>query len=60
MTWNELKKKAIEKGFEKLRHGSEHDIYINRETKRIIQIERHWTKEVGKGLLIKLKKEIGF
>ncbi len=58
MNWNEMKKKAVEKGFTFVKHGSKHDIY-ERNGKRIL-IERHWTQEVRPGLMKKLKKEIGF
>lgn len=30
MNWNEMKKKALENGFEFLKHGSRHDLYINK------------------------------
>lgn len=60
MNWNEMKKKAIEHGFEFQKHGSRHDEYHNPQTKRTIQLERHWSQEVRPGLMKKLKKEIGF
>ena len=60
MNWNEMKKKAVENGFELLKHGGRHDIYVNRQSGKIIQIERHWSQEVRPGLMNKLKKEIGF
>ena len=60
MNWNELRKKAIKYGFEFLEHGKKHDAYINRETGKIIRIERHWNQEVRSGLMNKLKKDIGF
>ena len=43
MNWNEMKKKALENGFEFLKHGSRHDLYINKKTGKIIQLERHWS-----------------
>lgn len=58
MNWNEMKKKAVERGFIFVKHGSKHDIY-ERNGQRIL-IERHWTQEVRPGLMKKLKKEIGF
>lgn len=60
MNWNELKKKAVEHGFVKLRSGASHDIYLKKETGQRIIIERHWSQEVRPGLMRKLKKEIGF
>ncbi len=63
MNWNELRKKAVERGFELLKHvkhGSRHDIYLNRATGKIILIERHWSQEVRPGIMNRLKKEIGF
>ena len=60
MNWNKKKKKAIENGFELFKHGSRHDIYVNKSSGKIILIERHWSQEVRKGLMNKLKKEIGF
>lgn len=60
MNWNEMRKKPVENGFELLKHGSKHDIYVNRQNGKIIQIERHWSQEVRPGLMNKLKKEIGF
>ena len=55
-----MRKKAIEHGFVFFKHGSRHDIYVNKETGKIIQIERHWSQEVRAGLMKKLKREIGF
>lgn len=60
MNWNELKKKAINAGFVFVRHGSRHDEYYNPKTKKTIQIERHWSQEVRKGLVSRLRKKIGF
>ena len=60
MNWNEMRKKAVENGFELLKHGSKHDIYVKRQNGKIIQIERPWSQEVRPGLMNKLKKEIGF
>ena len=42
------------------RHGKKHDIYIHKTTGLQLPIERHWSQEVRKGLLSKLKKQIGF
>lgn len=60
MNWNEIKKKAIEHGFEFVRHGKKHDQYRNKMTGKLIAIERHWTQEVRPGLMKALKKDIGF
>ena len=43
-----------------LKHGSRHDIYVNKANGKIILLERHWSQEVRPGLMNKLKKEIGF
>lgn len=60
MNWNELKKKAVKAGFVFVKHGARHDEYYNPKTKKTIQLERHWSQEVRKGLASKLKREIGF
>lgn len=60
MNWNELRKLAIKHGFVFYKHGGNHDEYYNPKTGKTILIERHWSQEVRKGLMNKLKKEIGF
>lgn len=60
MNWNEMKRKAVANGFEFLKSGSRHDIYVNKKNGKIILLERHWSQEVRPGLMNKLKKEIGF
>lgn len=60
MNWNEMKKQAEKHGFIFHKHRGNHDEYYNPETKRTILLERHWSQEVRKGLMNKLKKEIGF
>lgn len=60
MKWSEIKRKAIEGGFELYAHGSRHDLYRHKTTGKVIQIERHWSQEVRPGLMKQLKKEIGF
>lgn len=61
MKWNELLRIAKEKGFILHRHGSKHDIYVHKDRPEdYLQIERHWNSEIRKGLLVKLKKQIGF
>lgn len=60
MKWSELKKKAVEHGFEFRKHGGKHDEYVNPITGAKIQIERHWSQEIRPGLLKRLKQIIGF
>lgn len=60
MNWNEIKRLAIKHGFRFVGHGKKHDEYRNDETGKTIQIERHWSQEVRKGLMTRLKKDIGF
>ena len=60
MNWNELKKKALKNGFQYVRHGKEHDEYYNPVTGVTVQLERHGSQEVRKGLAAKLRKQIGF
>lgn len=60
MNWNEIKRLAELHGFKFIRHGKRHDIYYNPETGSVIQIERHWSQEISKGLMKRLKKDIGF
>lgn len=60
MKWSEIKRLAIENGFEFVRNGKKHDIYRNKLTGELIQIERHWSQEVRPGLLKRLKQVIGF
>lgn len=60
MTWKELETIARAHGYKFVSHGKKHDKYVNAEKGSIIQIERHWSQEVRKGLLNALKKEIGF
>ena len=59
MKWNELKRIAIAHGFQFYKGLKGHDLYINRETKKTIMLERHWSQEVRKGLVNKLRKDIG-
>lgn len=60
MTWKELKLIAESRGYVFRKHGKKHDQYVNPETGSLIQVERHWSQEMRKGLLKTLKKEIGF
>lgn len=59
MKWSELKKIAIKKGFKFYKSLNGHELYINEETKQVIMLERHWSQEIRKGLMEKLKKQIG-
>ena len=60
MKWNELKRQAIKHGFRFAKHGKDNDEYRNHETGVTVQIERHGSQEVRKGLASKLRKQIGF
>lgn len=60
MNWNEMRVKATEHGFVFVSHRGRHDEYYNPTTGVTIMIERHWSQEVRKGIMHKLKKEIGF
>lgn len=54
MKWNELKKQALKHGFQFVKHGKEHDEYYNPTTGVTVQIERHGSQEVRKGLAFRL------
>ena len=43
-----------------VKHSKEHDEYNNPTTGITVQIERHGSQEVRKGLTSKLRKQIGF
>ena len=60
MKWSELKKIAVEHGFQFKKHGKKHDEYVNPTTGAKIQIERHWSQEVRPGLMKRQKQIIGF
>lgn len=60
MKWSEMRKIAVEYGFEFKKHGKKHDEYVNPKTGARIQIERHWSQEVRPGLMKRLKQIIGF
>lgn len=60
MNWNEMRRKAVEHGFEFVAHRGKHDEYYNSHTGVTIMIERHWSQEVRKGLMNRLRKAIGF
>ena len=44
MKWNELKRIAIAHGFLFYKGLKRYDLYINRETKKTIMLERHWSQ----------------
>ena len=56
MTWNELRKIAINNGWELYRHGGNHDVYKKKGCSRNLVIERHWNQEVRPGMMYKLLK----
>ena len=58
MRWNEFRKFAEASGWVLARHGREHDIYRHPETRELIQIERHWSKEIKPGLVKRLLKQV--
>ena len=60
MKWNELKRQALKHGFVLDKHGSKHDIYVNKKTGVTVQLERHGAAEAKKGSALKLRKQIGF
>ncbi len=60
MKWKELIKIAEAHGYRLVKHGKKHDRYYNPETDDDILIERHGSQEVRKGLMLALKKKIGF
>lgn len=60
MKWSELKRQAIKHGWYLERHGRNHDIFAYKYKKFKIQMGRHGSDEVKKGLEKKLRKQIGF
>lgn len=60
MKWKELIKIAESRGFQLVKHGKKHDRYYNAETGKEIIVERHGSQEIRKGLMMALKKQIGF
>lgn len=60
MKWKELIKIAEAHGYQFKSHGKKHDRYYNPEKDDEILVERHGSQEVRKGLLMALKKRIGF
>lgn len=60
MKWSEVRRKAEKRGWYLHRNGAKHDIYRHPDKDFDIQIGRHGSEEVAKGLQSKLKKQIGF
>lgn len=60
MKWKELIKIAEAHGYRFESHGKKHDCYVNPATGDTIMVERHGSQEVRKGLMLALKKRIGF
>ena len=60
MRWNELRKIIEKHGWYLWREGTNHDIYRHPQRKEPLLIERHQSQEVRKGLLNKIKKQVGF
>lgn len=58
MKWNELRRLAIDNGWILKEHGKKHDIYYHPKKDYLIQIERHWSKEVKNGICHELLKLI--
>jgi predicted RNA binding protein YcfA (HicA-like mRNA interferase family) len=59
MKWSELRRKAIKMGWYLERHGSNHDIFVHMDKNFKIQISRHGSNEIKKGLEKKLRNQIG-
>lgn len=56
MIWKEVERLAVKNGWQFVRHGSRHDIYIKNGIP--LELERHWSREVKIGILIKVLKQI--
>ena len=59
MKASELTKLAKKNGCYILRHGSEHDIWINPKTNKEASIPRHKSKEVATGTAHRIMKDLG-
>ena len=59
MKASEMTKLASKHGCHILRHGSEHDIWINPKTGGTAQIPRHQSKELRTGTATRIKKDLG-
>lgn len=60
MKWKELIKIAEAHGYRLVKHGKKHDRYYNDATGDMIMVERHGSQEIRNGLMMALKKRIGF
>jgi len=58
MTWNEFRRKAVQKGWVFIRHGSRHDVYKKEGYEGLLLIERHWQEEMKPNIQKKLLKQI--
>jgi predicted RNA binding protein YcfA (HicA-like mRNA interferase family) len=58
MKASEFVKNIKTQGCYVLRHGGSHDIWINPATGGLTSISRHETKELGRGVVGKMKKEL--
>ena len=58
MTWNELRKIVLKKGWPLVRHGSTHDLYRKTGRDDILLLERHWNGEIKPNLEKRLLKQI--
>ncbi|MGN1245768.1 MAG: type II toxin-antitoxin system HicA family toxin [Muribaculaceae bacterium] len=47
-------------GYRLVKHGKKHDRYYNAEKGDELIVERHGSQEIRKGLMMVLKKQIGF
>ena len=56
MKWSELRRIAERNGWYLYRSGRKHDIYRHPDKDYPIQIERHDSQDIKKGLYFKLKK----
>ena len=59
MNWHEMERLARSKGYEFVKHGTNHDIYRHKERRDILLIERHWSQEVRPKLMKKILRQIG-
>ena len=59
MKVNEITRMAKKSGCHILRHGSEHDIWINPKTGGTSPIPRHQSKELATGTANRIMKDLG-
>lgn len=60
MKWSEVRKIIEKRGWYLWREGTKHDIYRHPDFKEPLLVERHQSQEVRKGLLNKIRKQVGF